>query len=596
MSFYKKSWSGIPQRAYVTLLGLVLLLAPLASCSLPGSSGGTGTAEISNPLQPTPLNLNIPANALKSPVIGQLKDDTKLHVRVTFKLNENSMQAAQQQKVQPDQPSNLDSFAKKVGLDDGVYQKIRSFFNLRGITLNLSKLRTHLAIEAKASTLAKVLKTQFVVHQYNDRTFFAPDAKNPPMVPQVMANAIDVVNGLDDYSAAPSHQLSMSFKSPVSSQTQRQAIDCNPQDQTLFPKDVAHAYGFDKLWNQGLHGENMTVNLVEVDGSYAEDINNYLSCLQGYNGSLKFVNVDGKPQDALGESTLDIEMIAGLVRSSNIVVYQTDASSADQDIWTNVNDELQQILNDNVNNTNKGNVVSVSLGAAENEISSSDVRAIDSSIRQLVQVEHMMVFVASGDCGAFSSRVYNNLAVSYPASDPWAVAVGGTILQIDQNQNRANEVTWSDSSVRSSCKNRWGSGGGNSTAFKQTNWQNAPGVKNQYSRGARQVPDIAAVAYGLAVYYNRQWGSVGGTSAAAPIWAAGLALIHQGLLKERRSFDVSPALFYNVATSSRGLHPYNDITQGNNLYYPATSGWDFATGLGTPNLADFYQAVRNTKR
>ncbi len=57
-----------------------------------------------------------------------------------------------------------------------------------------------------------------------------------------------------------------------------------------------------------------------------------------------------------------------------------------------------------------------------------------------------------------------------------------------------------------------------------------------------------------------------------------------------------PQLFYAVANSTRGMHPYYDITCGNNLYYPATPGWDFSTGLGTPNLADFYNAVYNKIR
>jgi hypothetical protein len=60
------------------------------------------------------------------------------------------------------------------------------------------------------------------------------------------------------------------------------------------------------------------------------------------------------------------------------------------------------------------------------------------------------------------------------------------------------------------------------------------------------------------------------------------------------TFAFSPQLFYRVAENNNGLHPYYDITQGNNLYYPATPGWDFATGLGSPNLADFYQAVVGT--
>jgi kumamolisin len=203
----------------------------------------------------------------------------------------------------------------------------------------------------------------------------------------------------------------------------------------------------------------------------------------------------------------------------------------------------------------------------------------------------MTVFIASGDCGAFTSRVYGNLAVSFPASDPWAVSVGGTILSVDGNQNRAREVVWSDGSNRFQCKNQWGSGGGNSTAFRQPGWQNAPGVNNQYSRGARQLPDISAAAFALAVYFQGRWGSVGGTSAAAPIWATGLALVNQGTMQQAGKFAYSPQLFYQVAANSGGRHPYYDVTQGNNLYYPATPGWDFSTGLGTPNLAGFYQAV-----
>jgi kumamolisin len=32
--------------------------------------------------------------------------------------------------------------------------------------------------------------------------------------------------------------------------------------------------------------------------------------------------------------------------------------------------------------------------------------------------------------------------------------------------------------------------------------------------------------------------------------------------------------------------PFQDITQGDNLHYPATQGWDFASGLGTPDLGN----------
>ncbi len=564
-------------RMLMGLLGLVLLLAPLASC------GGTPA-----PLQITTLSLGIPAVALNSPVVGNLPNDTPMHVRITFKINQNTLNQMQNQKIQPGTSSNLEQFAGKIGISSNTYQSIKNFFNPAGIALKLNKLRTHLAIDAKAGTLAKVLQTSFVVHSYQGRTFFAPKAA--PKAPKALTDSIDVITGLDNYSSKPQHDFTMQFK--TAGVKQQPAQDCSPLENTLLPRDVANAYGYSQLWQQGLNGENMTVNLVEIDGSYRSDVQNYLDCIK-FKGHLSTVNVDGHPSDVLGESTLDIQMVAGLARSANIVVYQTDGN-ASNDVWTNVNDMLQQILDNNVNNASSGQVVSISLGAAEQEMTSNDAMAIDSSLQQLTRAEHMTVLVASGDCGAFTTRQYGQLSVSFPASDTWATSVGGTILSPNSNGSRANEIVWSDGSNQRTCTNQWGSGGGNSAAFARPNWQNAPGVQNSYSSGKRQVPDIAAAAYGLAVYFKGQWGAVGGTSAAAPIWAAGLALVNEGLIKQIHRFTYSPQMFYGAANKSNGMQPYFDVTRGNNLYFPATPGWDFATGLGTPNLPDFYQTLAST--
>lgn len=559
------------------LLGLILLLAPLASC------GGTPA-----PLQITTLNLGIPAVALNSPITGNLPNNTSMHVRITFKINQNTLNQMQNQKIQPGTSSNLEQFAGKIGISNNTYQSIKNFFNPAGIALKLNKLRTHLAIDAKAGTLAKVLQTSFVVHNYQGRTFFAP--KTTPKAPKALTDSIDVITGLDNYSSKPQHDFTMQFK--TAGVKQQAAQGCNPLENTLLPRDVANAYGYSQLWQQGLNGENMTVNLVEIDGSYRSDVQNYLDCIK-FKGHVSTVNVDGHPSDALGESTLDIQMVAGLARSANIVVYQTDGN-ASNDVWTNVNDMLQQILDNNVNNASSGQVVSISLGAAEQEMTSNDAMAIDSSLQQLTRVEHMTVLVASGDCGAFTTRQYGQLSVSFPASDTWATSVGGTILSPNSNGSRANEIVWSDGGNQSTCKNQWGSGGGNSAAFSRPSWQNAPGVQNSYSSGKRQLPDIAAAAYGLAVYFKGQWGAVGGTSAAAPIWAAGLALVNEGLIKQIHRFTYGSQMFYGAANKSNGTQPYFDVTRGNNLYFPATPGWDFATGLGTPNLPDFYQTLAST--
>ena len=82
---------------------------------------------------------------------------------------------------------------------------------------------------------------------------------------------------------------------------------------------------------------------------------------------------------------------------------------------------------------------------------------------------------------------------------------------------------------------------------------------------------------------------VGGTSAAAPLWAALTALTDEAL-GQRHLAEVgfaNPA-FYDFGSNpshfpGRAFHP---VTEGTNLYYPATSiGWNYGTGWGTPNAS-----------
>src|SRR6266480_1921241 len=358
------------------ILGLLLVLAPVAGCGTPA------------PLQFTTIDLGLPPAALKSPVVGPLSDNTQMRVGITFKVSQNMLDHFDHQKIQPGKRSNLENFANQIGIDDATYQKIKDFFNTGGIGLKLSKLRTHLTITAKAKTFARLLQTRFVIHRLNNRTFFAP--ATPPKLPKFLVDSIAAITGLDNYSTPPqTGHISQHFKQ--ASSKRRPGQDCNPPGQTLLPKEVAHAYGYDQLWNHGWHGENMTVNLVEIDAFDQNDIQNYFDCIN-FQGNLHVVNVDGRPTQAQGETALDIEMVAGLARSINIVDYQTDGN-AGGDTWVQVNDELQQILNDNTHNANAGSLVSVSLGAAEGDLTSGDLNAIDQSLQLLTKVEHMRIFI-----------------------------------------------------------------------------------------------------------------------------------------------------------------------------------------------------------
>jgi kumamolisin len=43
-------------------------------------------------------------------------------------------------------------------------------------------------------------------------------------------------------------------------------------------------------------------------------------------------------------------------------------------------------------------------------------------------------------------------------------------------------------------------------------------------------------------------------------------------------------MLYAIAARPERAPGFHDITIGTNRYYPATTGWDFATGLGSPNV------------
>ena len=572
-----------------------LLLAVLTGCG--GASTTAPTPTVPPAFQSTTFNLHLPPQALNAPVVGPLPDSTVLHVSISFKLNQQVIDQLNTKKVPKGQNQNAQDLANKLGISDSEYQQIKAFFGIENASLNLNKLHTNLTVDAKASTFAHLFQVEFLLHKLNGRTFYAPD--HNPQVPSLIANQILAITGLDSYSLAPRTGSWLQHLNLKTTGTRNsRAADCNPPSNLMKWNDVAQFYGYDQLHKAGYHGEGMTINLVEIDGFDQNDIQNYASCVN-YQGKLKVVNVDNPPSMIEGETILDIEMIMGLAPAANIVDYQTGISNSAtfSDFMTLVNDELQQIINDNANNTSSGNVVSISLGLPEAGITPGDATAIDQSLQTLTNVEHMTVFIASGDCAAFDigdfeQGSWGKLAVDFPESDPYAVAVGGTKPVPGQN-NTINEVVWSNGSNHNACKNQWGSGGGLSQNFKRPDWQDAPGVQNQYSNGARQTPDVSALAWNLAFYGGGQWTLNGGTSAAAPIWASGMVLVNQALLAQAGSYSYGPGLFYQVAKDgpANNLQPYYDITDGSNLYYPATQGWDYATGLGSPNLPDFFKTL-----
>jgi len=84
---------------------------------------------------------------------------------------------------------------------------------------------------------------------------------------------------------------------------------------------------------------------------------------------------------------------------------------------------------------------------------------------------------------------------------------------------------------------------------------------------------------------------VGGTSAAAPLWAGSTALINEYLQKQQKSrMGFANPVLYSLQNATQQFPPFHDITSGTNLFYPATAGYDEASGWGSP---DIYNIARD---
>ncbi len=115
--------------------------------------------------------------------------------------------------------------------------------------------------------------------------------------------------------------------------------------------------------------------------------------------------------------------------------------------------------------------------------------------------------------------------------------MGGTTLHVNFDNTYLSESVWNDRTLQNGA-----SGGGISQVWHMPSWQQAPGVANAYSTGFREVPDVSANADPQTSYWvycsvvkmlrtNAGWLTIGGTSAAAPVWAAVIALANEASLK-----------------------------------------------------------------
>jgi hypothetical protein len=285
------------------------------------------------------------------------------------------------------------------------------------------------------------------------------------------------------------------------------------------------------------------------------------------------------------EECLDVQMVCTINPNANIWVVEAKSSSA--------TDLLAAVKY--ATNTIQADVISMSWGGNDN-----------TSISSIVNNSY---FTDASKCFCASSGDTNT--VSWPAVSTNCIAVGGTtLLWTPTTPNQRTEYTWVNA------------GSGYSITFPKPSYQSL-----QNTNAKRCIPDVSLIAGVNSMVYNycsygtsNPWIRSAGTSVSAPIFAAIVSIADQLRFNQGKSaltsvYSTTPLTPTSSTPPSNNLQNYlyktiltnagkyssdfNDITIGNNAaggnspIYNAATGFDVATGIGSPNVAAFCTDLLN---
>ena len=514
-------------------------------------------------------------------MLGRAKTGETVRLALTLPLrNQGELNVLLENLYDPDNAQyghylTSEQFAARYSPTQADYDAVIAFARRSGLQV----VGTHpnrLVVDVQGTSLAVERAFAVSLQRFqapDGRIFRAPNAD--PAVPAALSGKIAAIVGLDNVAVFHPHNV-LRNDNALFGNGQFQAF-ADPRGGSgpsggYTPSDIKTAYGLSGLSQTGT---GQTLALFELDGYKASDITAYESYFGLANVPLQNVLVDGysgASGSGAGEVTLDIELqIALAPGASKILVYEGPNSSA------GVIDTYNKIATDNLAKS-----ISTSWGLAEGSNSASALSS-ENSIFQQMATQGQSIFAAAGDSGAYDNGGSTSLAVDDPASQPYMTGVGGTSLTTGTGGTYTSETTWN----RGSASNGAG-GGGISTKWTIPSWQQglALAANSKVSTTQRNVPDVALNAdpyTGYSIYFGGKWVVYGGTSCAAPLWSAFAALVNQQRVATGKATlgFVNPTI-YSIGKGSTYSSDFHDIADGStNLYYPAVTGFDAATGWGS---------------
>jgi kumamolisin len=536
------------------------------------------------------LSGHVPPAILHSQKITSLDAEQNLSFSVSMPLNnEDQLDRFLQDLNDPEstqfhQYLSPDEFLEKYGPTEDQVMQTKSLLVANG--MDITRVDPHRRVihaSGKIKTINSFFNTEINEYydlQKNDR-FFAPAYE--VQIPKALA--IQSIHGLENrYRAHHYHRTKPSITDSARNYPRSAASTAKG----LAPTMIQKAYNFPTQ----LNGSGQVLAVFELEAYDLADITFYENYYNLNQVPLQNVLVGGatgivQDTNAQVEVSLDIELMAALAPgAAKIMIYE--GPNNDEGLL----DTYRRIASDNL-----AKVISTSWGADEGSSTSSFLQSENSIFKQMAAQGQTLV-AAAGDSGAYDNATSQGvttptLSVDDPASQPYVLGVGGTTLTVNLDGSYKSESSWNNGSAATGA-----GGGGISSVWPIPIWQKSAITKaSKGSTTMRNVPDVSLNANqntGYAIYSSGQWIEEGGTSCAAPLWAAFLGLVNQQIaLNKLGTLGFANTLLYSIGTGSSYSTNFHDINDGTtNLYYPTVPGYDVATGWGSlvggallPNLA-----------
>jgi subtilase family serine protease len=553
--------------------------------------------------------------------VGAASTSTKLQLQIGFIANQSGLQSAVKSASNPAASTygkypSLSTLQSKYGASSSKRKSLVKAFKSKGITAKVDV--THLRASASVSIgkAQKMFGTKWKVYKTSTGSKVALPV-NTPKLPSGIKGNVDTVAGmrtqLSGSSSSAAQAAAVAGGTPT--RTGTAAFGCVPttfpaalgSNSGLYPNQILTAYGIAPLQAAGLKGQGMRLAIVGEAPTPASDVNTFRSCFGTQGTALKIHNAGSiKP---ISESSLDAmvaSMVAPALSHFDLWVHPISEGDDDGDVEGFLQ-LLAQPLQATTNGAKLPHVISVSYGECESIVKpyTASRKLVE---RQLTATAALGIttVVAAGDTGSSAcargvpaSKLTSSdkkPQVSWPASSPWVLAVGGTNLTLGAGNTISSSGAWNDTVFPAPYAKKAGGGGGSSTFEARPWWQPAQPFA---SSSKRMVPDVSAFADASPGYpivcskgvkgctgSKQSIAFVGGTSAATPLVAGMIALWDQQAHNQGlpRPGFVAPML---TSLARHTPQAFADITQGTNSLFggsccPTRPGFDLATGWGSP--------------